>query len=154
MSEALFSTANFPCNRTSAQNEKRPCSKVRQRELTLTCRFLQTAGGKEKRYPAFTPSRATDGFPAKLWSRARLIPEGRSKGQGVQSSAAVKPVCTWVTGGRHPPCSLMVSMVTSAADREWTFLCGERRTRSQQEPDLIVFKGDTFCSYWSFELVL
>lgn len=31
-------------------------------------------GGMEKKYPAFTPSMATDGFPSKAWSRAFSTP--------------------------------------------------------------------------------
>lgn len=48
----------------------------------LTCWFLQTAGGKEKKNPASTASRAAAGFPEKLCSRALLIPAGGQRVRG------------------------------------------------------------------------
>ena len=40
-----------------------------------TCSLLMMEGGMEKKYPAFTPSMATEGFPSKAWSRAFSTPE-------------------------------------------------------------------------------
>lgn len=37
---------------------------------------------------------------------------------------------TWQNGAGHPPCSLIVAIVTLAADREWTFLCRKQEVRS------------------------
>lgn len=44
--------------------------------LCRTCSLRIMDGGIEKKYPAFTPSMATDGFPSKACSRAFLTPGG------------------------------------------------------------------------------
>lgn len=44
--------------------------------LWHTCSLRIIDGGIEKKYPAFTPSMATDGFPSKAWSSAFSTPSG------------------------------------------------------------------------------
>lgn len=38
-------------------------------------------GGMEKKYPAFTPSIATDGFPSNAWSNTFVAPQRKEANQ-------------------------------------------------------------------------
>lgn len=40
----------------------------------FTCPLLMIEGGIEKKYPAFTPSMATDGRPSNAWSSTLSAP--------------------------------------------------------------------------------
>lgn len=50
-----------------------------EQALCCTCSLRIMDGGIEKKYPAFTPSMATDGLPSKAWSRAFSTPSDISE---------------------------------------------------------------------------
>jgi len=59
--------------------------KHEQTPLTVTCSLLIMEGGMEKKYPAFTPSMATDGFPSNAWSNTFVAPQGKEANQIISS---------------------------------------------------------------------
>lgn len=75
----------------------------------------------EKKYPAFTPSMATDGFPSKACNRTLLTPSG-----SLRNSLFFIGQINWGLAEELKlnclPCSLRRWMVGLPADREWTFL--------------------------------
>lgn len=58
-------------------------------------------------------------------------------------------MCTAKTGAGRPPRSLMVAMVTLAADREWTFLC-----RQQEDVNVVTAFRENFKTEFCFGKVV
>lgn len=67
----------------------------------------------EKKYPAFTPSIATDGFPSKAWSNTLVAPQRREANRIISSvySRSVMPASRPIKNGHQISALSLLSLM-------------------------------------------